>query len=73
MKTRIEKINSKLYQEKDKYLANKQKLEISNENLFCLLFEQIGLYIQEIDRLNSIVIKKCEIDLEVNIIIKKEQ
>ena len=65
LKKRIELLNSKFYQETDKYLANKLDMERSYEVLFCLLFKQIGLYIEEIDHLNSIANKKCDGEVEV--------
>ena len=65
LKKRIEKLNSKFYEETDIYMANKLNMERSYENLFCLIFKQIGLYTEEIDRLISNVNKKCDADLEV--------
>ena len=65
LKKRIEILNSNFYQETDKYIVNKLDMESSRENLFCLLFKQIGLYIEEIDRLNSILNKKFDGDTEV--------
>jgi len=65
LKKRIEKLNDKFYQETEKYMVNKLELEHSSEKLFSLLFKQIGLYIEEIDRLNTVVNRKSENEKEV--------
>ncbi len=51
-KKNIEKLNQKFYTETNKYLATKSELEKSHDNLFSLLFKQITLYIEEIEKLN---------------------
>ena len=67
LKKRIEMLNSKFYQESEKYLGNKLEMERNHENLYLLLFKQIGLYIEEIDRLNALVNKRCEDGKEVKL------
>lgn len=55
-KKRIEKLNLKFYLETEKYLHHKKDLstegEKCQESLFYILFQQISLYIEEVERLN---------------------
>ena len=67
LKKRIETLNSRFYQESDKYLGNKLEMERNHENLYLLLFKQIGLYIDEIDRLNNLFNKRSVDEKEVKI------
>lgn len=59
-KKNIEKINQKFYTETNKYLATKGELEKTHDNLFSLLFKQISLYIEEIEKLNFKLKEKDE-------------
>jgi hypothetical protein len=73
LKKRIDKLNSKFYTETEKYMNYKLELERSNEKLFSLLVKEIGLYIEEIDRLNAIANRKTENDKEVKNLSKKSR
>lgn len=57
-KKKIDELNLKFYLETEKYLANKQKDNKTQDLLFIILFKQINLYIEEIERLNSIISDK---------------
>ena len=60
-KKKIDNLNLKFYLEKEKYLNNNksndyyrnQKLQV---NLFIILFQQINIFIEEIERLNKIIL-----------------
>jgi hypothetical protein len=58
LKKKIEKLNFKFYIETDKFLNLKSEIEKSQDNLFLLLFKQISLYIEEIDKLNNRIKEK---------------
>ncbi len=52
LKKKIDKLNFKFYIETDKFLNLKSEIDKSQDSLFIILFKQISLYIEEIDRLN---------------------
>jgi hypothetical protein len=54
-KQRIDKLNLKFYLETEKYLTNGEDIEKCQDQLFIILFKQISLYIEEIERLNKIL------------------
>lgn len=54
-KQRIDKLNLKFYLETEKYLTNGDDIEKCQDQLFIILFKQISLYIEEIERLNKIL------------------
>lgn len=58
-KKKIEKLNLKFYLETEKFLQHKNDLssegEKCQESLFYILFQQISVYIEEVDRLNNYV------------------
>lgn len=55
-KKRIDKLNLKFYLETEKYLTTKNSdSEKCQDTLFMILFKQISLYLEEIDRLNSLI------------------
>ena len=53
LKKKIDKLNFKFFLETDKFLNFKSELEKAQDNLFVLLFKQISVYIEEIERLNN--------------------
>src|SRR5690348_16828459 len=58
-KKRIDKLNLKFYIETEKYLIqknNNENVERIQDQLFIILFKQISLYIEEIERLNFLII-----------------
>lgn len=61
-KKKIDKLNQKFYLETDKFIFNKAEYEKAKDSLFIVLFKEIGLYIEEIEKLN-VKIKEKE-DLE---------
>jgi hypothetical protein len=54
-KQRIDKLNLKFYLETEKYLTNGEDIEKCQDQLFTILFKQISLYIEEIERLNKVL------------------
>ena len=56
-KKKIDSLNLKFYLETEKYLSKKNKSENCQTSLFIILFKQINIYIEEIERLNLIIIK----------------
>ena len=56
-KKKIDSLNLKFYLETEKYLSNKNRSEKCQTSLFIILFKQINIYIEEIERLNLIIIK----------------
>lgn len=54
-KKQIDELNLKFYLETEKYLSNKKKDNNTQNSLFIILFKQISLYIDEIERLNLIL------------------
>ena len=56
-KKKIDSLNLKFYLETEKYLSNKNKSQRCQISLFIILFKQINIYIEEIERLNLIIIK----------------
>lgn len=56
-KKRIEKLNLKFYWESEA-LNTQKEIEKPYNKLFLILFKQISLYLEEIDRLNIIIIEK---------------
>lgn len=59
-KRRIDKLNFKFYVETEKYLTNKNDMEKCQDALFIILFKQISLYIEEVERLNYLLEEKIE-------------
>lgn len=57
-KKKIDELNLKFYLETEKYLSNKKKDFNCQNALFIILFKQISLYIEEIERLNLLIQKK---------------
>ena len=57
-KRKIDELNLKFYLETEKYLCNKTKIEKTQSSLFIILFKQIKIYIEEIERLNLIILEK---------------
>ena len=57
-KQKIDDLNLKFYLETEKYLSNKNPSEKCQTSLFIILFKQINIYIEEIERLNLIIIKR---------------
>ena len=51
-------MNLKFYLETEKFLSNPNKQEKTQSSLFIILFKQINLYIEEIERLNLIILEK---------------
>lgn len=60
-KKRIEKLNLKFYWESEGLNAQKE-IEKPYNKLFLILFKQISLYLEEIDRLNLIIVEKNKIE-----------
>ncbi len=59
-KKRIDKLNLKFYIETEKYITNKNDMERCQDQLFIILFKQISLYIEEVERLNLLIREKQE-------------
>ena len=57
-KRKIDELNLKFYLETEKYLSNQNKPEKTQSSLFIILFKQIKIYIEEIERLNLIILEK---------------
>ena len=57
-KKKIDDLNLKFYLETEKYLSNQCKQEKTESSLFIILFKQIKTYIEEIERLNLIILEK---------------
>lgn len=57
-KKKIDKLNLKFYLETEKYLSNQHNERKCQEALFIILFQQISLYIEEIERLNLLIQEK---------------
>ena len=57
-KKKIDSLNLKFYLETEKFLSKKNKSEKCQTSLFIILFKQINIYIEEIERLNLIIIKR---------------
>ena len=57
-KKKIDSLNLKFYLETEKYLSNKNPSTKCQTTLFIILFKQINIYIEEIERLNLIIIKR---------------
>ena len=57
-KNKIDTLNLKFYLETEKYLCNQNKKIKTQTSLFIILFKQIIIYIEEIERLNLIIIQK---------------
>lgn len=57
-KKKIDKLNLKFYLETEKYLSNQHNEKKCQESLFIILFQQISLYIEEIERLNLLLQEK---------------
>lgn len=49
---RIDKLNLKFYIETDKYLHNQNDMDKCQDQLFIILFKQITVYSEEVERLN---------------------
>lgn len=54
----IDELNLKFYLETEKYLSEQVKDQMCQSSLFVILFKQISLYIEEIERLNLIISEK---------------
>ena len=74
-KQKIDNLNLKFYLETEKYLNNNKKNDSNRNqklqaNLFIILFQQINVFIEEIERLNKIILenkyKKEQIMLRTN-------
>jgi len=57
-KSKIDSLNLKFYLETEKYLSNQNKKAKTQTSLFIILFKQINIYIEEIQRLNMIILTK---------------
>jgi len=57
-KNKIDSLNLKFYLETEKYLCNQNKKVRTQTSLFIILFKQINIYIEEIQRLNMIILTK---------------
>ena len=57
-KNKIDSLNLKFYLETEKYLCNQNKKINTQTSLFIILFKQINIYIEEIQRLNIILLTK---------------
>ena len=57
-KKKIDELNLKFYLETEKYLSNKKTNFNCQNTLFIILFKQISLYIDEIQRLNVLIQEK---------------
>ena len=57
-KKKIDSLNLEFYLETEKFLTNKNHSEKCQTSLFIILFKQINIYIEEIERLNLIIMKK---------------
>ena len=57
-KKKIDSLNLEFYLETEKFLTNKNHSEKCQTSLFTILFKQINIYIEEIERLNLIIMKK---------------
>jgi hypothetical protein len=64
-KKRIDKLNMKFYIETEKILNNGQELDTRYDNLFIVLFKQISLYIEEIEKLNNMLREKQDTEKTV--------
>jgi hypothetical protein len=62
-KKRIDKLNLKFYLETEKYLNNTEDEGKCQNQLFIILFQQISLYIEEIERLNKSIQEKNELEI----------
>jgi hypothetical protein len=51
-KKKVDKLNFRFYLETDKFINFKHEMEKSQDHLFLLLFKQISVYVEEIERLN---------------------
>ena len=54
-KKKIDKLNLKFYIETEKYLNNQNDMDRCQDQLFIILFKQISLYSEELERLNNII------------------
>ena len=57
-KKKIDSLNLEFYLETEKFLINKNHSEKCQTSLFIILFKQINIYIEEIERLNLIIMNK---------------
>ena len=57
-KKKIDSLNLEFYLETEKFLSNKNPSEKCQTSLFIILFKQINIYIEEIGRLNLMLIQK---------------
>ncbi len=57
-KKKIDKLNLKFYLETEKFLSNQHNEGKCQDSLFIILFQQISLYIEEIERLNLLLQEK---------------
>lgn len=54
-KRKIDKLNLRFYMETERYLSNKKDITKCQDALFIILFKQISLYMQELERCNSLI------------------
>ena len=54
-KKKVDKLNLKFYVETEKYLNNQNDMDRCQDQLFIILFKQISLYNEEVDRLYSVL------------------
>jgi hypothetical protein len=59
---KIDKLNFKFYLETDRFINFKTEIEKSQDNLFLLLFKQVSLYVDEIEKLNTKLRHKEELE-----------
>ena len=57
-KKKIDSLNLEFYLETEKFLSNKNPSEKCQTSLFIILFKQINIYIEEIGRLNLMLMQK---------------
>ena len=57
-KKKIDSLNLEFYLETEKFLSNKNPSEKCQTSLFIILFKQINIYIEEIGRLNLMLMEK---------------
>ena len=55
---KIDSLNLKFYLETEKYLCNQNKKNQTQTSLFIILFKEINIFIEEIERLNLILLRK---------------
>ena len=61
-KKKVDKYKQKFYIETEKFVTLKSDVEKSQDHLFLLLFEQISIYVEEIERLNLRLKEKVNLE-----------